>query len=128
MKKKVCLTGIFSIILIFGMLVVVGCDNGTTDNGNGAGGNDYGAITIINNSNQYNITYVEVYDVSTDETVFYEFVTIARGSRKTFDQIDPGDRLKVYIEDSGEDYMESLQFSLRAGGSKTLTYDGLSLN
>jgi hypothetical protein len=128
MKKKVFLTGIFSIILIFGMLVVVGCDNGTTDNGDGASGNDYGAITIINNSNQYNITYVEVYDVSTDETVFYEFVTITKGSRKTFNQIEPGDKLKVYIEDSGEDSMESLQFSLRAGGSKTLTYDGLSLN
>jgi uncharacterized lipoprotein NlpE involved in copper resistance len=123
MKHKTLLTGILGIMLVFGM-VLIGCDNGSTDDG---GGSEYGSITIKNNSNTYKITYFEVTDVDSNLATYFENVSIEKGGSKSFGGIEPGDKLRVYIEDDDGYYYNSPQFSLKAGGSKTFTYDGLSL-
>jgi hypothetical protein len=133
MKKKLVLAGIISVLAVFG-LILASCDNGNTSN-NANGTPTTGSITIKNNSNTFSITYVDVYDVDTDTTIFYTNTAIAKGVTATFNNIDPGNKLRVFIVDSKWDeyygmYSEHLsnQFALRAGETKVFVYDGDSLS
>jgi predicted double-glycine peptidase len=127
MKKKMVLVSIIGVLAVSG-LILASCDNGNTSDDNNNTGKTTGSITIKNNSNNFSITYVDVYDIDTNETIFYDDDTeIARGKTATFNNIDPGNKLKLYIENNAGDFYESTQFVLRAGETKNFTYDGLSL-
>jgi len=122
MKKKLVLAGIIGVLLVFGM-VLVGCDNGTTDD------NNTGSITITNQSD-YDITFVEIDDATTpnnSDIVWDPDITITRrGGKKTYTVDAPGKYI-VIVEDAGYGRTYSSMFSLPAGGSKSLTYNGTLL-
>jgi archaellum component FlaG (FlaF/FlaG flagellin family) len=133
MKNKRFVTGIFSILLVFG-LMLAGCDTGTNGgndpvNNNGGEKNETpttGSITIKNTSGNYAIYWVEVDDVTTGNAVIDEAATIAtKGGSKTY-TVDPGKYIVTIWDVEDYDY-SSVQFQLNAGGSKTLTFTGLDL-
>jgi hypothetical protein len=51
---------------------------------------------------------------------------IDKGKSKSY-KLDPLNKLRIDIVDSGWDEYSSVQFALKAGDSKTFTYDGFSL-
>jgi hypothetical protein len=134
MKTRMVLTGIFGILLIFG-LILTGCDTGTnggsdTSGNNTGGGKEEtpttGNITIKNTSGNYAIAWVEVTDVTTGNAIIDEAVSIAtKGGSKTY-TVDPGKYIVTIWDDSDYD-TSSTQFQIYAGGSRTLTFTGLEL-
>jgi hypothetical protein len=120
------------LLLVLG-LVFTGCQN-PSGGGNGGGSNPNdappvttGSVTIKNNSNTFRIGFVDIYDVVTDQSVKIDDEGVDKGKSKTYSGIEPNDKLKVYIEDGTSDSYSSVQFSLKAGDTKTFTYDGFGL-
>ncbi|MDR1047962.1 MAG: hypothetical protein LBL64_09310 [Treponema sp.] len=130
MKKQSFWTGIFSILLIFGMFLA-GCDTGT--GGGGSSGGDSsddekktpttGSITVKNNSSTYKIAKVDIFDVVTDQSIKIDSDGIDKDKSKTYDT-EPNDKLQVWVEDDQGKTYKSTQFALKAGDSKTFAYDG----
>jgi hypothetical protein len=135
MKRKVFLTGVISMLLVLG-LTIIGCDTGTNGGDTGTNRSDdsgdqtkvstTGSVTVKNNSYTYRIDVVDIFDVDTDQSLKIDNDGIDKGKSKTYD-IEPGNKLQVYIGDEKGFYYLSVQFSLKAGDSKTFTYDGEDL-
>lgn len=130
MKKKMIFMGIFSVMLILGM-VLAGCPNDSSDSGSKTEEETKPApttatITVTNNSGEYKITRVVARDADTGNQALNESVEIAiKGGSQSF-TVDPG-KYTVTVTDSYGDSRSSVQFTLAAGGSKSLTYTGLEL-
>jgi hypothetical protein len=127
MKKKTVLLGI-GVMLVFGM-VLLGCGDGAGDGGDNnqtPAAPTTATITITNGSDQWEIKQIVVTDADTTNAVATENGTLStKGGSKSI-TVDPG-KYTVTITDSSNYSYKSPQFTLAAGGSKTLTFTGTSL-
>jgi hypothetical protein len=123
MKKKALLFGLIGMMLVLA-LALTGCPDPNT---NDTPTPTTATITINNSSGEYKITRVTVLDAATNNNeVLNEKVDIGiKGGSKSF-TVDPG-KFIVKVTDEANDTLTSTQFTLAAGGTKSLTYTGLEL-
>jgi hypothetical protein len=125
MKKKALVLGLISMMLV-SALALTGCSDPDDDTPPPASTPTTGTVTITNNSAERAITRVSVLDADTQLPVTNEPASIAiRGGSKSF-TVDPGKYL-VRVTDDANNQVTSTQFTLTAGGSKSLNFTGTDL-
>jgi hypothetical protein len=124
MEKKTFLAGILTTLLVFGV-VLVGCDDGSTD----SGGASQGTLTLYNSTTYDNddIVLVELYKGTTvrgTPAVRYN-VPIARGTNRSWN-LDAGAYVisVVYAADTNEDDPLTLVVNVETGQTTNVTYNG----
>jgi hypothetical protein len=132
MKKRLVLTVMFSMVLAFGT-ALVGCDTGTgggDDSGGytgGGTGTGTGTIKVVNNS-QYNwdmIVTVSIGDVTSESNPVLELASISPGGgSKTYSGLTAGHSYAVGVSDIDGTQYKSSTFTLNAGATRTVTYNG----
>ena len=111
----------FNVFLVFmallAILYLAGCSDPS------ASSNADGAITIVNLSNDYTITFVEVYDATTNGRIFNQRVNIeSRQGSRTF-SIAPGKYYVCVTDDYDYEYYSD-QITVNPGATITLRYNG----
>jgi hypothetical protein len=130
-------------IIAFGAITVIGlagCNDGNggsditgTDNGTGNGNStgNVGTIIVRNEEKDYSIRQVIIFDQETYSQIVDERVAIGiNGGSKSF-TVPPGKYIITIEDDDAEYYaqrgyyfsLSSLQFTVTAGGTKTVIYN-----
>jgi hypothetical protein len=127
--KRRFLFVVFVGTLLATVSVIIGCANSENPvpDPNPVPSPTTGTVTIVNQS-EYDIIFVEIDDAELEADVIYEpGITIAkRGGTKSY-TIDAPGKYKVYVDDANYGSTYSSVFTLQAGGSKTLIYNGTLL-
>lgn len=118
MKKRMFLTGIFSILLVFG-LVLVGCKNDDDD-----GGSSTGTLTIRNSSTTANEIITSVTITDSAGASITANVSVAVGQTYTKQDLANG----TYVINISTNRMVAGNGVTINGEPKTLVYDGRALN
>jgi len=127
-KGNLFLLGMLAVLLTFG-LVLIGCDDGGNNGPSPTPTPTPTTGTIrITNQSEYNIINVMVTDAEIGaEVVFDSGIKIdKRGGSKTY-TVDAPAKYIVAVEDESENYNYSTMFTLQAGSSKSITWNGTLL-